>query len=176
MAACRDLDEAAFLSKYKHPFLVTEGNETTGNVRAHGGQESTKRYSAGVVESATPVPAEDSPFVISVDRLNGAKQTTLVTVGRGEDCDIRVVHPLVSKHHAYFKQDGDLWLLADAGSTNGTFADGVRLEPHKVHKLATGESQAIRFGPAMRYRYFAARAFFEYVSLRARMKPGAVNG
>ena len=61
---------------------------------------------------------------------DGARQqtydlTTPVTMlGRGTDCDLRLVDPGVSRHHAELRlEDGEVVLL-DLGSTNGTFVNG----------------------------------------------------
>lgn len=51
--------------------------------------------------------------------------TTPVTVlGRGTDCDLRLVDPGVSRHHAELRFEGDDVVLVDLGSTNGTVVDG----------------------------------------------------
>src|SRR5258708_30375923 len=60
----------------------------------------------------------------------GATQRTfpltspLTILGRGTDCDLRLVDQGVSRHHGEIRvDDGDV-VLADLGSTNGTFVDG----------------------------------------------------
>lgn len=46
------------------------------------------------------------------------------TIGRGEDCAIRLADPEVSRHHAeIFPQDG-VWWVRDLGSSNGTLVNG----------------------------------------------------
>jgi pSer/pThr/pTyr-binding forkhead associated (FHA) protein len=48
----------------------------------------------------------------------------LTILGRGTDCDLRLVDQGVSRHHAEIRvEDGDV-VLVDLGSTNGTFVDG----------------------------------------------------
>jgi Protein of unknown function (DUF3662)/FHA domain len=61
---------------------------------------------------------------------NGRSQRTFlltapVTIlGRGTDCDLRLVDPGVSRHHAELRiEDGEV-VLVDLGSTNGTFVNG----------------------------------------------------
>ena len=50
--------------------------------------------------------------------------TPLIILGRGTDCDLRLVDPGVSRHHAEIRvEDGEV-VLVDLGSTNGTFVNG----------------------------------------------------
>ena len=49
-------------------------------------------------------------------------------IGRDPAADITVDEPLVSWRHAVLKTADDQWLLEDAASTNGTFADGQRIQ------------------------------------------------
>jgi hypothetical protein len=50
--------------------------------------------------------------------------TPLIILGRGTDCDLRLVDPGVSRHHAEIRVEGDEIVLVDLGSTNGTFVNG----------------------------------------------------
>ncbi|WP_018654310.1 FhaA domain-containing protein [Actinomadura flavalba] len=51
--------------------------------------------------------------------------TTPVTLlGRGTDCDLRLVDPGVSRHHAEIRVEGPEIALVDLGSTNGSFVNG----------------------------------------------------
>jgi len=52
----------------------------------------------------------------------------VVTVGRSEDCAIRLPHPLVSRRHAEVARDEDgRFLIRDLGSRNGTVVNGQTL-------------------------------------------------
>ena len=61
--------------------------------------------------------------------------TPLVILGRGTDCDLRLVDPGVSRHHAEIRvEDGEV-VLVDLDSTNGTFVEG---EPIRRKSLTDG--------------------------------------
>jgi hypothetical protein len=51
-------------------------------------------------------------------------QTPVTLLGRGTDCDLRMVDAGVSRHHAELRVEEDQVVLVDLGSTNGTFVDG----------------------------------------------------
>ena len=51
-------------------------------------------------------------------------QTPVTLLGRGTDCDLRLVDPGVSRHHAELRVEDDQVVLVDLGSTNGTFVNG----------------------------------------------------
>jgi len=50
-----------------------------------------------------------------------------LTIGRASDNDLVVAHPSVSAHHAELHFDGELFLLRDLSSSNGTFVNGERI-------------------------------------------------
>jgi diguanylate cyclase (GGDEF)-like protein len=57
-------------------------------------------------------------------------------LGRDADCTVPLPAADVSRRHARVSPDGAGHLLADLGSTNGTFVNGRRVE---VHRLAAGD-------------------------------------
>jgi ABC-type multidrug transport system ATPase subunit len=63
------------------------------------------------------------------------------SVGRDPVADIVVSEPVVSWRHAVLKVADGQWLLEDAGSTNGTFADGQR-----VQRVTITDSCQVRLG------------------------------
>ena len=62
-------------------------------------------------------------------------------MGRDPESDIVVDNPRVSWRHAVLRLEQDQWLFEDAGSTNGTFADGLRVQRVEI----TGACQ-VRLG------------------------------
>ena len=68
-----------------------------------------------------------------------------ITIGRASDCDCVLTEPTVSRHHAELRREGDLWLLRDLGSRNGTRVNSMRvLEATEVHpgdRVALGDAR-----------------------------------
>ncbi|MER6401818.1 FHA domain-containing protein [Kitasatospora sp. NPDC059973] len=64
-------------------------------------------------------------------------------VGRDPTSDVVLTDPRVSWHHAVLHVDDGHWMLDDAGSTNGTFCQG-----HRVQHLDVGPGYILRFGNA----------------------------
>jgi DNA-binding response OmpR family regulator len=57
--------------------------------------------------------------------------TSICTIGRSTICRIVVERSVVSRLHARITRDGLRYLLSDAGSANGTFVNGRKInEPH----------------------------------------------
>ena len=68
--------------------------------------------------------------------------TTPVTLlGRGTDCDLRLVDTGVSRHHAELRVEDDQVVLVDLGSTNGTFVNG-----QPVRRVALTDGTSVTLG------------------------------
>ena len=64
-----------------------------------------------------------------------------VTLGRAEECEVRVFDEAASRRHAVVRPDGDGWAVFDQGSLNGTYVNGRRVERHP---LKTGDEITVR--------------------------------
>jgi hypothetical protein len=53
-------------------------------------------------------------------------------IGRSDDCEIVLNDPSVSRTHAVVEIAGGGATVRDLGSTNGTFANGLRIERHQL--------------------------------------------
>jgi len=68
----------------------------------------------------------------------------VITVGATEDNDLAIGDETVSRHHCRILLEGDVFVIKDLESTNGTFVNGVRireawLEPDCMIQLGTCE-------------------------------------
>ena len=56
-----------------------------------------------------------------------------MTIGRSSSCDIVIPLSIVSRLHARIELQHDRYVLSDAGSANGTFVNGRRIDgPTKI--------------------------------------------
>ncbi|HYE13756.1 MAG TPA: FHA domain-containing protein [Pyrinomonadaceae bacterium] len=125
-------------------------------------EELKKRDEAARLKSelkdAVPRAQKPSPDVAVVARVTlptGPSQKTLsfrpggrrLGVGRVADNDLQLDHPSVSKIHAalVMNREGTL-LVADTGSTNGTFINGRRLSYGEARQIEDGD--VVSFGDA----------------------------
>jgi ABC transport system ATP-binding/permease protein len=87
--------------------------------------------------SAQCPPTEASQRVEQPSRpvkSHGTQAVTAISVGRAPDNDIVVADVLASRHHATIvPTDGGLE-IRDAGTINGTFVNGVRIEAAALHE------------------------------------------
>lgn len=92
-----------------------------------------------LVMSQGPQPGQ--PFPLDKDVL---------TLGRAPGNDIVINDPQVSRQHARITRQGELMVIEDLGSTNGTFVNGMRLRG--PHTLASGD--VIGLGDAVTLIYY----------------------
>ncbi|MCL1841288.1 MAG: FHA domain-containing protein [Propionibacteriaceae bacterium] len=65
-----------------------------------------------------------------------------ITLGRAGDCTLDIEDDYASSHHARLYRDDQSWIIADTGSTNGTYINGV----HIARATRVGEGDIIRIG------------------------------
>ncbi len=83
-------------------------------------------------------------FRESGDRREFPLKEGKTSIGRKDDCDIRIPLSDVSRHHTEIVVDGKSAVLKDLGSANGTY---VNNKPVKTHKLAAGDHVVV--GPVV---------------------------
>ncbi|PWT85388.1 MAG: hypothetical protein C5B56_14135, partial [Proteobacteria bacterium] len=70
-------------------------------------------------------------------------QTSVTTIGRLPDNAVVLPGAQISDHHAELRSEPHGTVLVDAGSSSGTFLDGVRLAPHQPYILRDGSAVQI---------------------------------
>jgi hypothetical protein len=91
--------------------------------------------------------------------LGRIKDKEMTLIGRANDCPIKVSHAVMSRQHLEIRLDGNVLLVKDLGSTNGTFyhTDNIAFDveeyiaKHPTDKAAesTMDEIAEAFGPTL---------------------------
>jgi pSer/pThr/pTyr-binding forkhead associated (FHA) protein len=74
----------------------------------------------------------------------GASFPDRITIGRTPNNDVVIADTSISRLHAYVKRVGSGWVVADAGSKNGSWLKGAALDPRKEQALPS--RAVLRFG------------------------------
>src|SRR5262245_32209848 len=85
--------------------------------------------------------------VVEPDTQPGEYPITLpMTIGRGNEATVKLVHALVSRQHCELFADHGKLMVRDLGSLNGTFVGGRRVEtaPLNSGELLTVGSVTMR--------------------------------
>jgi len=95
--------------------------------------------------------------VYPLSKKPGASFPDRITIGRTSNNDVVIADHSVSRLHAYVRRVGDVWVVADAGSKNGSWLRGEALEARRERPMV---SRAIlRLGDVDLTFYLAADLF-----------------
>lgn len=148
------------------PDYFTEGVKLTASFDDAGADEREAEVNVTVPQikvgdlvpppAELPAPPEPEPIFYAAEFMANGRQKSVnlkfspgqrLSVGRTKENDLAVEDPSVSKVHATLmvNREGVL-LLADTGSTNGTFIDDERISYGRAFSVS--EASRIRFGDA----------------------------
>ena len=117
--AARELDVEGFEARHGDGFLIL----TTTGFGAPADSYSTQMYLEGIDESGCPNTAGMQLLVFPI-----ISDIHIVTLGRAPNNNIVIPDPSVSRLHALVKRNDDgVFMLLDAGSTNGSSVNGTAI-------------------------------------------------
>ncbi len=111
-----------------------------------------------------PVIGGGDPTAVVIEKTAANAFKHRVTIGRTGNNDIVLDDTSVSRFHAWFEPQGELWTLVDAGSRNGTWVSGKKLAAKTVISLTNGTP--LRIG-SLPLTYYTAQGFFDLLQRRA---------
>ena len=103
--------------------------------------------------SVSDIDLEVYPLV----KKPGASFPDRITLGRTANNDVVVNDHSVSRLHAYVRAHGGAWVVADAGSKNGSWLRGETLEPRRERPMTS--RTVLRIGDVDLTFYVAADLF-----------------
>ncbi|MDB4957636.1 MAG: domain containing protein [Myxococcales bacterium] len=156
------LGKAEFLASAAPAALVRYRTELP-DPGASGGSTVTieSDYDEDAIEETLPygkdLPEEIDLELYPLAKKPGASFPDRITIGRTANNDLAINDTSISRLHAYIRRDRDGWVVADAGSKNGSWLLGAALEARKERPL---QSRAIlRLGDVDLTFYSAADLF-----------------
>jgi hypothetical protein len=135
-SARRDLGAGAPLlgEREAHAGVVPPDATGLNSASTLGGADLTNRSPRLVVERA---PGHDSGMIYDLDGD--------IVLGRGDRAEIRLEDPFASSQHARVYEQGNIIVVEDLGSTNGTYLNEELLQtPRPLHpgdRLRIGDSE-----------------------------------
>lgn len=111
------------------------------------GKRPSDRHSAPTLAEG---PRRAFVVVLAGDRMGEMFELDPVytTIGRGLTATVRINDEGISRTHAAVSVEHGVYYLSDAGSTNGTFANGDRVDKHALRegdKIQLGAASVLRF-------------------------------
>ena len=82
----------------------------------------------GAAGATGAVGTTDATGTVGATNATGAAGATDITIGRSEDCDIRLDHISVSRLHARITAKDGSFFIVDNGSTNGVMLNGKKVD------------------------------------------------
>jgi hypothetical protein len=130
---------AAFTKAHGHGFLILSS--------ADAGLEVPKGPRKTVAVALRDLNFSPTQYLVWPVRKSGRSLTSLfISVGRTRTNDVIVPDVSLSKFHAFFKLDGEVFSVQDGRSRNGTFVDGAR-----VAAQGEGPPTIVRSGARVRF-------------------------
>ncbi len=126
-------------------------DEADGPLWVHVETRAVRPVCAGC---GSPVTIKDRPMVTLVDlpalgshgERGGRRARLTTTIGRDPRCNLVLDDVSVSRHHAEVRRIGPAYVVADGGSFNGTYVNGIRVSEVLLEDLDDLQIGRFRIG------------------------------
>lgn len=121
-----------------------------GSIPIRNMPKSTIRLEPDAAQRIRGGKKRASVVVLSGDRMGEMfpLKDERTTIGRGLQTDVRINDEGISRTHAVVEMEDGEYFLSDAGSTNGTFANGAKVDRYPLQegdKIQIGASSVLKF-------------------------------
>ncbi len=121
--------------------LQYQGETYAGNCAEAYAEDVEERYGRTIYVEAPAKTAETPPRLLSPEgKLLAVLDLPVFTIGKKkEEADLTLEEASVSRVHARIIRENGMVYLEDLNSTNGTFKNGLRLQPYEKRRLDEGD-------------------------------------
>jgi hypothetical protein len=131
--------------------MVQRGRRAAPDVPVPKQASATMVYRPDLDVAAPPAEDGDAPLerdavTLTIDGEQHEIDKRVVVLGRGQDCDIQLADPNVSRRHAELRQEEASYWIVDLGSTNGLEVNGRRLRQAKLEdgdRIILGSTEVV---------------------------------
>jgi len=120
-------DERLGLGEFGIQAQLVRPPEEEGGEPSQGEAGHTMVYSADSEARRLVEPAHAGRALLVGDGRRTVLTGASLDVGRSRGCDLVIDDPNVSRRHAELRREGERWVVADLGSTNGIKVNGQRV-------------------------------------------------
>mgnify|MGYP006302092225 CR=1 FL=1 len=173
LADAMSLSEDDFLERYRWPWLIVP--EPSPDILSEIRRPETviRRADTQTSELDDSPPGHQGASLDALClELRPLSGTGPVVLGRAPECDVVLLDDSISRRHAEIHGEDGGARLADLGARNGTWVEGIRLEPRAV--VAVRNAAAVRLG-ALPGRFYEAAGFLDWLRVGA-PRSGAAPG
>jgi hypothetical protein len=156
--AVRKHNVESFAKRFPEPMLLYLATITGGSAGVTTHRMSVEEAAQKRGSEAQALGRDQRVAVVRKSPRNPI--ASQIAIGRGDDNDIIVQEPTVSKQHAFLEQRGAIWYLSDLDSANGTFVSGRRLD---ANDSAPVVDDAILALGSCELRFLLPMSFHAYV-------------
>ena len=133
-----------FVNEVHHPLLVGKDLfQGDFSKKSTGGHNATFRFKSSEEKEEGQTSLVNAVYVLRQNE-HDKRDNNWITVGRSSKSDITINDYAISKEHAFFTRKGNLYYVADLGSTNGVVVNHRKLKSQELYPLRLGQS--VNFG------------------------------
>ncbi|MBI3724929.1 FHA domain-containing protein [bacterium] len=115
---------------------------------------------SAVAEATPPRGSLKAADVYVLKKTSRNPFLQMITVGRTGNNDVIIDDKTVSKLHAYFVKQGEVWSIHDQCSTNGTYVERQRVP---ATGLVVRDTDRVSFGTRHVFRFHTPAGFYRLV-------------
>jgi hypothetical protein len=165
LSLCEQMSRDTFANTYPAGFFVEKTQRILDkDVIFHFSTKSfDEQDGVGQFDDGLTQPEALEARVIELRKRRVEASPGAISIGRSPQNDVVLYNQMISKNHAQLSISSPEreCHLVDLGSTNGTFLNGEKLDPHKSFRLIDGAE--ISFGTQAKVVYFSAPTFYDFL-------------
>ena len=166
----KNLTREAFLDTYPYPFLIREATQVKTALPA--GEDAMTTRLKRVAPTVGDGFMQGDVWIHPICPRDPENFDGAVKLGRDDECDVVIADGSISTVHAQFtlefEDEAPVVYLTDLESSNGTFVNGDLIEPKTATRVENQDG--IRFGPAVKFQFFEAAGFFEFIDIYRKIR------